>query len=120
MELSAEAAWWIRKILVWAIWIGVGFLIVPVARRKGVSSLKWYFLGLGAFYGPFLAIAYGPIFLSVLIDRDPRDRWFFKVVMDYFGVLISAGAAAGTACLYKVRSRLSRLPDPFTQTPPVI
>lgn len=54
---SKPALKWIRRIIVWAIWIGMGVVIVPVARRWGVSSLKWYFLGLGAFYGPFLAIA---------------------------------------------------------------
>lgn len=107
---------WIRMLFVWAIWIGVGVVIVPVARRKRVSSLKWYFLGLGAFYGPFLAIAYGPIFLSVLVDQDPRDRWFLKLVLDHFGKLVSAGVAAGIACLYRMKRRLQRRPDPPGET----
>lgn len=107
-----DTAWWIRKALVWAIWIGVGVVIVPLARRKGASAFKWYFIGLAAFYLPFLAIAYGPIFLSLLVDEDPRDRKTLKLVMDNFSILASAGASAGVACLYAVRRRLARLSNP--------
>jgi hypothetical protein len=106
--------WWLRKIFVWAIWIGVGVAIVPVARRQGVSAVKWYFLGLGAFYGPFLAITYGPILLSILIDGEGRDKAALKLALDKLGWLASIGFSAGVACLYKVRRHLAGRPAPGT------
>jgi hypothetical protein len=76
-----------------------------------VSAFKWYFIGLGAFYGPFLAITFGPIFASILIDGDARERKALKLVLDFLGVLAGVGFSAGSACLYKVRAHPSRLPE---------
>lgn len=102
----------VKQLLVIAVWVAVWFLIVPPARRKKVSSWKWYFGALGAFYGPFLAITFGPIFVSLIVDK-PEDRALFRAVMDNLAILAGFGLLAGAGCLFLVRRKLQRLPNPL-------
>jgi hypothetical protein len=100
----------LRHLFALAVWILVAWLILPLARRKGVSGLAWYFGALGAFYGPFLAITYGPIFVSLALENS-KERSLFRAVMDHLPFFAVAGLAAGSTCLFLVRRKLSRLPE---------
>src|SRR5688572_1737307 len=106
----------LKPIIVLAIWVGIWFLIVPLARRKGVSGFKWYFAALGAFYAPFILIAFGPIFLSILVDK-PENRAMLRIVMDNLPSLALMGLGAGGTCLFLVRRKLRQQRDVGTILP---
>jgi cell division protein FtsW (lipid II flippase) len=101
----------VKRLLVGAVWVGVALVMVPLARRKGVPAARWYFLGLAAFYAPFLAIVYGPMFVAAALDKNDRALPNVRWVLDRVPIFASAGVASGLFLLRLARRRLGRLPD---------
>ena len=102
--ISAAA---VKQTIILGIWIAIGFAFIPLARRKGRSTILWYLFGLGAFYIPFLTLLFGPILLFALSGRRGHEA------VEELGMLIliclPIALFAGWHCVRRLRRHLDSL-----------
>jgi len=92
----------IRKLVVIGIWIYVGIQMVPAARSGERNAFLWYFLGLLAFYIPFLMIAFLPLVLMLMAQVNGIDT---SGIYPWVGfVAFCLGLSVGDACLRRVKA----------------
>jgi len=97
----------LKKLVVIAIWIWVGYLFIPAAKAKNRSRILWYFAGLASFYLPFLGtvIVCGVMVKAVdtIYSLSPQRQLTLLVGA------IPVGLAAGTHFMYRLRRKLRSL-----------
>lgn len=99
----------IRKLLVLGVWVYVGYQMLPAARSTDRNGFIWYFVGLFAFYIPFLLIAFMPPVLMLIAMTNGMEipSSFFNAV----GIVaFFLGVSAGFACLNRAKTAALVLP----------
>ncbi|MDX1930026.1 MAG: hypothetical protein SFV81_26095 [Pirellulaceae bacterium] len=92
----------IRKLVVIGIWIYVGIQMVPAARMGERNAFLWYFLGLFAFYIPFLIIAFLPLVLMLMAQVNGIET---SGIYHWVGfVAFCLGLSVGDTCLRRVKA----------------
>ena len=99
-----------RKLVVISIWLYVGYQMIPAARAAGRNPVRWYCVGLLAFYIPLAAIGFGvPALMLIAINSGVG---VFAEHFDRFGTAFFAfGAVFGFASLGRARRLASQEAD---------
>ena len=99
----------IRKVLVIAIWVYVGFQMLPAARATDRNGLLWYFIGLFSFYIPFAIIGFAPPVLMLIAMKNGVE--IPSTVFNYVGIgCFCLGVSVGFACLHRAKRAASTPP----------
>jgi hypothetical protein len=100
-----EAALIVKKLLVIAVWVTIGFAFIPLAKERGRSWLLWFVLGLAAFYIPFLSLQFIPLIVTLLVVKGSENAasTMGMVVM----IALPIGLSAGIYCARKLRKHLA-------------
>ena len=109
-------AWAIRKAITWGTWLVIYFLFVPAAKRRGLSRVKWFFLGVAAMWGTFLVSALSGIAVNLLLPRsDTPDGFITGEAIERQLWIMGASFLLGWTVLLWTARKLRQRPIPIVE-----